>query len=380
MSLSNAKLKSLLNKPQEKRFELSDRDGLSVRVSITGTLTFQYRFRFKGKAKRLSLGQYPGVTLSQCRQKIPEIKQYLQEGKDPIAELKRKRFDNKIMIDDCIKAFMERHVVRLSPKTQYLYKYTFNKHVLGKCEIPAEEITMSEWFEFFDRIEDQHSSITARDMLVRMKTCMRFAIKRGIIESTPLLSIATKDIGSNSAIGERVVSPEEIRTVWRELDKSKCYPTTANSIKLASLTGARLGEIRHMKKDHLDLKNKIWTVPKEISKTRKTIVRPIAPEAFKIIKWQLDTFGEITDYVFPSGSYKKQISPQTINKLSRHVVARAKMAPWSSHDFRRSLSTILSSKGVELHVSEKMLGHNLGGILAVYNKHHWIEEQRAAYE
>ena len=73
MSLSNAKLKSLLNKPQEKRFELSDRDGLSVRVSITGTLTFQYRFRFKGKVKCLSLGQYPGVTLSQCRRKIPEI-------------------------------------------------------------------------------------------------------------------------------------------------------------------------------------------------------------------------------------------------------------------------------------------------------------------
>lgn len=33
MSLSNAKLKSLLNKPQLDHFDMSDRGGLSVRVS-----------------------------------------------------------------------------------------------------------------------------------------------------------------------------------------------------------------------------------------------------------------------------------------------------------------------------------------------------------
>lgn len=90
MSLSNAKFKSLLNKPQEQRFEISDRDGLSVRVSKIGTLTFQYRYRFNRKPKRLSFGQYPRITLSQWRDKIAEIKQFLVEGKDPVVELKRK--------------------------------------------------------------------------------------------------------------------------------------------------------------------------------------------------------------------------------------------------------------------------------------------------
>lgn len=27
-----------------------------------------------------------------------------------------------------------------------------------------------------------------------------------------------------------------------------------------------------------------------------------------------------------------------------------------------------------------MLGHELGGVLSVYNKHDWIVEQKAAYE
>jgi hypothetical protein len=54
--------------------------------------------------------------------------------------------------------------------------------------------------------------------------------------------------------------------------------------------------------------------------------------------------------------------------------------PWSVHDFRRSLSSILGQKKVFLWVTEKMIGHKLRGILEVYNTHEWIEEQREAYQ
>ncbi|CDH18332.1 Integrase (fragment) [Xenorhabdus bovienii str. kraussei Quebec] len=53
---------------------------------------------------------------------------------------------------------------------------------------------------------------------------------------------------------------------------------------------------------------------------------------------------------------------------------------WRTHDFRRSLVTNLSSEGIAPHVTEKMLGHELGGVMAVYNKHDWIDEQKEAYE
>ncbi len=53
---------------------------------------------------------------------------------------------------------------------------------------------------------------------------------------------------------------------------------------------------------------------------------------------------------------------------------------WRAHDFRRTLVTRLSEMNVEPHVTERMLGHELGGIMSVYNKHDWIEAQRKAYE
>jgi len=380
MTLSNSKLKIFLNKPQSKRFDLTDRDGLAARISEHGRITFQYRYRYKGKSKRLSLGRFPDLTLAQARDKVPELRRLLNEGKNPSVELKRLAEPTGASLDDCVHAFLDRHVAKLRKETKKLYKYSLGKHALSAFDFPVEQVTIREWYQYFDDIEDQYTGVIAQDILVRLKTCMRFCIKRNIITSSTLLMIAPKDVGKASEIGDRVVELEEIRTIWSTLDKSKCYPTTKNSIKLASLTAARLGEIRHMEIADIDLDKKIWTVQKQKSKTGKKIIRPLAPMAYAIIKWQITTFGELTTFVFPSGSYKKHICAQTINKLSRSIVKTKKMERWSCHDFRRSLSTILSSNRVELHVSEKMLGHSLGGILAVYNKHNWLDEQRQAYE
>ncbi|GMA81598.1 hypothetical protein GCM10025855_11310 [Shewanella glacialipiscicola] len=87
-----------------------------------------------------------------------------------------------------------------------------------------------------------------------------------------------------------------------------------------------------------------------------------------------------TQFVFPSGSYKKNISSQTVNKLCRLIRDRKSMEEWIAHDFRRSLTTILTSHDVALHVSEKMLGHSLGGVLEIYNKNEWLPEQQEAYD
>ncbi len=37
-------------------------------------------------------------------------------------------------------------------------------------------------------------------------------------------------------------------------------------------------------------------------------------------------------------------------------------------------------RGLPRTSSKKMLGHELGGVLSVYNKHDWIAEQKDAYD
>ena len=82
MTLSHSKLKALLNGQQATRLELSERDGLSVRISEYGRIVFQYRHRFLTKPKRMTIGRFPDITLTQARDKIPELRLYLAIGKD----------------------------------------------------------------------------------------------------------------------------------------------------------------------------------------------------------------------------------------------------------------------------------------------------------
>ncbi len=64
----------------------------------------------------------------------------------------------------------------------------------------------------------------------------------------------------------------------------------------------------------------------------------------------------------------------------RNLRKKIDIPEWRTDDFRRSLSTNLSNEGVMPHITEKMLGHELRGVMAIYNKHDYLTEQMQSYE
>ncbi len=85
-------------------------------------------------------------------------------------------------------------------------------------------------------------------------------------------------------------------------------------------------------------------------------------------------------YLFSGAFLDAPLTISAANKYIRRIRDTLPLATWRTHDFRRSISTLCSELGAAPHVVEKMLGHDLGGILAVYNKHDWLNEQKDAYE
>jgi hypothetical protein len=81
-SLSDAKIRSL--RPRDRPYKVSDRDGLYVWVSVTGTRSFRYNYPFLGKQKTLTYGQYPQVTLDQARKDHLAARIALHSGQDPV--------------------------------------------------------------------------------------------------------------------------------------------------------------------------------------------------------------------------------------------------------------------------------------------------------
>src|SRR3546814_5521611 len=60
--LTDVALKNL--KPREKAYKDTDRDGLYVQVSTSGTLTFRLDYRLHGRRETLTLGKYGHSGLS----------------------------------------------------------------------------------------------------------------------------------------------------------------------------------------------------------------------------------------------------------------------------------------------------------------------------
>ena len=73
MALSDTKLRTLHNKPYSGAAEVTDSNGLSVRITPSGTITFQYRYRWNGKAVRLTVGRYPAISLKAARSIVGEL-------------------------------------------------------------------------------------------------------------------------------------------------------------------------------------------------------------------------------------------------------------------------------------------------------------------
>ena len=383
MPLTDKQLLSLHKKQQDKVIEVADRDSLSVRVSPKGKVVFQYRYRFQGKASRYDLGTYPSLTLKNARIELIELKRILEDGYD-IKVYKRKEEEDKVALSNepnleaCVEEFLEKYNCIGKQTTREHYEYSLRRHVKEAPLKPVHLISKKEWVDYFDKIGTYSTPTNSQAMVKKFKTCLNFLEDRAFIPSHTL-TIKTSSIGSPANKRERTPTIEEIKLIFSELDRTKCNRTTINTIKALALTGARNGEIRQMEKKDIDLVKKIWILPAIKHKSGFAVKRPLNDEVIGIIKWQLQTFGELTDYVFPNGAYKNAITSQTINKTCRAIIKKLNMDPWTVHDFRRSLSTILVDSGVELHVAEKMLGHTLGGILSVYNKSEYIPEQRVAY-
>ncbi|WP_373092241.1 Arm DNA-binding domain-containing protein [Zhongshania sp.] len=65
-------------KPNAAPFKVSDRDGMYVTVSKTGTITFRYDYRLNGRRDTLNLGRYRPLVLA--RKRLLDARNAVEKG------------------------------------------------------------------------------------------------------------------------------------------------------------------------------------------------------------------------------------------------------------------------------------------------------------
>ncbi|WP_438863802.1 tyrosine-type recombinase/integrase [Neptunicella sp.] len=383
MALTDTKLRSLLGKQRAAVIELPDRDGLVVSCGKSGKLSWVFRYRYGGGSRRIVLGSYPAFSLIDAREKAVNCRKLLETGVDP--KLPAESDPTEILsLNLCARAWLDNYVVNLRAVTNTKNTAVAIKYFTdARFKYDVRTARFEEWIAYFDAIAADSSRVNAGNVLKNTKSMLRWCKQRGMLNHSRVFDIDLRAVGDLPAVGQRTLDLYEVAGVWRETERSKATPAIKACVKLLILTGARNSEIRLATFSEFDLVRKIWTLPASRSKTGKIIRRAISDDVVSIINSLALIYGG-DGFLIPGAHRGTAMTIHSVNRFVQRVWGKLhsanNMVRFTPHDFRRTLSTRLSEKGVLPHVTEKMLGHELQGVMKIYNKHDWIDEQRKAYE
>lgn len=375
MALSDTKLRSLNGKPYSGPAEVTDADGLSARITPNGTIAFQFRYRWQNKPVRITLGRYPAMSLKEARVAVGEMRALYMKGVNPKTYLVGS--SGELTLQDCLDEWWNKYVTGLKENTRILYKsVVYNTMYTQFKDVPVANIPVSLWVQFFDK-QEQANKKKARVLLLQLRSVMNWCISRQLIPSCEVLKLSVKNIGKKPDTGERVLTYNELAKIWLALENNKVFSSNKILHQMLLLWGARLSELRLSTPAEFNMDDLIWTTPAEHSKMGNIIRRPIFEQIQPYVERLLAMKNPV---MFPGQELDTAIDRSSCNLYMRKLRSKIDIPEWRTHDFRRTLVTNLSEEGILPHVTEKMLGHELGGVMAVYNKHDWLEEQRKGYE
>lgn len=341
--------------------------GLGLRISQGGRKTWTVFYRFTGRMRRLTLGTYPVLSLADARTLAMTALREAQHGIDPATAKREARSAESF--GELASLYLERYA-KAEKRSWREDERILNRDLLPRWRgRKAHEIKRADVIQLLDEIVDRNAPVMANRTRALISKVFNFGIKRGIVESNPAYGV---DNPGHEQQRDRVLSEDEIRQLWNALETER--PWSAAIFRLGILTAQRRGEILGMKWDELDLTARWWTVPAERAKNGLAHRVPLAPQALKILS-ALKAGKHDPVYVFRGGRVGRPIA--NLQKPLRRVKKNSRI-DFRFHDLRRTAASLMTGIGIPRLVVSKILNHVERGITAVYDRHSYDAEKRAA--
>ncbi len=371
--LTDRFLKTVTVGQDEGRRDYPDGKGLHIRVSPTGSKTWVLIFRSGGKLRRLTLGAYPSMSLAEARKKTAEIRVRIKDGEDPDPEATANR--NSPTVEEFSQEYLERWA------KPHKKSWTEDQRVLDKEFIPVigkiklTKLTRRDIVAALDRIRDRGAHTQANRALAIFRRMCRFAVERGLLETSPAIYIKATPEDSR----DRALTRDEIRRFFEAMQKESPWIGTRLALEVLLRTGQRSSEVLHMTPQQLDIERALWTIPGELVKNSRTQVVPLPHQVMTLLRLAMATTASETA-VFRSPRKDDFLSKQALGKAMERALKRHNIPHATPHDLRRTCATYLSELGVPRLVVSKILNHADGSVDATYDRHGYIPEKREALE
>lgn len=364
-NLTDRYIANLKAKPKRQHIFDTQVPGLCIRVSPKGAKTFTVVSRVNGKQQWRQVGPYGIVTLAEAREAAREEIKRRERG-EPLPEPERVTAPDAF--EAIYKTFLKRHVEHKGLRSAPEIRRVFKVYILPSWRTrPIETITRRDVAELLDDVQDNHGPAQADKVLSHLSKMFRWFATRDDDFNSPIVPGMRRTEPKERA-RTRVLSDDEIRSLWPHLEG-----TYGALVKTLLLTGQRREKVSTMKWE--DLSDGVWIIPTEKREKGNATTLPLSDLVLEVIESQ----PRKCDYVFfgrLSNSSLRGFQP--LKQKLDTTVAKAEGEPlehWTLHDLRRTAKTLLVRAGTRPDISERVLGHVIGGVEGTYDRHHYDPEK-----
>lgn len=350
--------------------------GFGVKVTPAGKRAFVLRYKADGRDRLMTIGEYGRNkwSLAAARKRAGELRREIDSGADILEERRERRAEYTVA--KVVEQFCDRHMAGLA--SEQAVRGALTRYVvpaLGRKKIT--DVRRRDVIAVIESVAQKYGRQAAL-LLGYIKLMFSWCEDREIIEANPVATLRAQKLGRALAPKSRarVLSDDEIRGLWgRETPPEGMHRATLLILQFILLTGQRPGEVCGARLD--EIKGKTWTIPPERrGKTSDAHVVPLTDTALEIIK-----AAGGSEYVFERYKGRPMAVSALSKALERTGAALGNHDPrWRPHDLRRTMRTGLAAAGVSETVAEATIGHVRKGIAAVYDRHRYDNEKRAALE
>ena len=351
--------------------------GFAIRVSYGGTKTWFVKYVHQGRQRRMTLGQYPAVSLADARREALAAKHELViEKQDPASTRKvdREALTFKALADLYVDEYAKVKKRSWPEDERVLGKYFVRWHNRKAGDIDRGEIV-----ERLQGIKRDHGPVMANRCLAVVRKMYSWALRNGKLSLThnPALRL---DAPGQETERDRVYSDAEIKRLWAAF--GKCG-TPGAVFKVLLVTGQRLNEIARMEWKEID--GDLLTLPGARTKNKRVHVVPLSDLALDLLDKQR---GQHKRFVFPSpkgldqpiSNVGKAVRGTNGKKKpsKRNVQHLSGVDDFRPHDLRRTTSTGITRLGFTRFVADRLLNHVEPGIGGVYDRYSYAKEKAEA--
>lgn len=346
---------------RDKRLVLKDAKvvGLQCRITEHGTKTFNvYRRVRSGKAERITIGQFPFVTVERARTEALQIISKLSLGESPAETVRIAKAE--MTFEELFFDYLNRHA-KVSKKTwkDDLAKYKLHlKKPLGRLKI--SEVTRATLVSLQaeilvkvrekDKIREENlqkkiSSGYTNRVLALISVVFSWAISISLCEHNPAKGVKRYREKSRERFLQADEMPKFFDAVAAEENED-----VRDFVYLALFTGARKSNVLSMAWKDICIERKEWVIPH--TKNGSPLTVSLTEEVLQILRKRSSNG---SDFVLAGIGKNGHVAEP--RKGWQRILKKAGINDLRIHDLRRTFGSWQAKTGASLAIIGKSLGH-----------------------